>query len=551
MLGAPTADQLLRDALAPECDVRRVPDVEGALAALRERHFDAVISATNQFLPLMRSVARAEAETILEMIGHGVCTVDTEGNLLWGNRRFHSYPDLAIDAIREAATAMCRELAARPTTTDGQPLAHRSVSADGSFFFDVTASPLRGPTQEVERAVVLATDVTATRLLQQKINAIDDAGRELVRLDAQEVAKMDVAERLELLEQKMVRYSRELLQFEHFTIRVLDPPTGRLSVLLAEGMSDEAQSRQIYATSEGNGISGHVAATGRSYICPDVSRDPRVLPGIANVRSSLTVPLLLRDKVVGTFNVESEQVAAFSEDDRQFAEIFGRYIAMALNLLQLLAVERHTTTGQITADVAADIGTPLNDILTQASAIMEDYIGYDDLRQRLHGIIDAVDLVKKRVNSQRPSAGVTGLVDEDSHRDPVLTGKHILIADDEDVIRDTISDVLTRAGAITTLAANGDEAIALIRNHAFDLVISDINMPRHSGYDVFAAAKQTRPDARVLLITGFGYDPNHSIVKASREGLAGVLFKPFKVGTLIDETRKAIAKPATEPDSPE
>jgi hypothetical protein len=42
-------------------------------------------------------------------------------------------------------------------------------------------------------------------------------------------------------------------------------------------------------------------------------------------------------------------------------------------------------------------------------------------------------------------------------------------------------------------------------------------------------------------MTGFGYDPHHSIVRASQEGLQAVLFKPFKVDQLLSEVRKALA----------
>jgi DNA-binding NtrC family response regulator len=44
----------------------------------------------------------------------------------------------------------------------------------------------------------------------------------------------------------------------------------------------------------------------------------------------------------------------------------------------------------------------------------------------------------------------------------------------------------------------------------------------------------------VILMTGFGYDPHHSIVRASQEGLQAVLFKPFEVERLLDEVRKAL-----------
>jgi DNA-binding NtrC family response regulator len=44
----------------------------------------------------------------------------------------------------------------------------------------------------------------------------------------------------------------------------------------------------------------------------------------------------------------------------------------------------------------------------------------------------------------------------------------------------------------------------------------------------------------VILMTGFGYDPHHSIVRASQEGLQCVLFKPFQIDRLMEEVRKAL-----------
>src|SRR6185503_19317410 len=106
-------------------------------------------------------------------------------------------------------------------------------------------------------------------------------------------------------------------------------------------------------------------STGKSYICPDISKDPRYVTGLSNAKSSLTVPLMLHDKIIGIFNIESQQPAAFTEDDRQFAEIFGRYVAVALNILNLLVVERHGAMGQVASDVNSEIAGPLNDIATE------------------------------------------------------------------------------------------------------------------------------------------------------------------------------------------
>jgi len=63
------------------------------------------------------------------------------------------------------------------------------------------------------------------------------------------------------------------------------------------------------------------------------------------------------------------------------------------------------------------------------------------------------------------------------------------------------------------------------------------------GIEVLRAAHAIDPHIEVILMTGFGYDPHHSIVRASEEGLQSVLFKPFQVERLIDEARRALTKP--------
>jgi DNA-binding NtrC family response regulator len=79
----------------------------------------------------------------------------------------------------------------------------------------------------------------------------------------------------------------------------------------------------------------------------------------------------------------------------------------------------------------------------------------------------------------------------------------------------------------------------LERRH-FDIILADIRMPHKNGYEVFGAAKDKHAETCVILMTGFGYDPNHSIVRARQEGLSAVLFKPFKVDQLLTELRAAM-----------
>src|SRR5436309_9359397 len=117
--------------------------------------------------------------------------------------------------------------------------------------------------------------------------------------------------------------------------------------------------------------------------------------GLDQAKSSLTVPLRLHDKVIGIFNIESRQRAAFNEDDRQFAEIFGRHVAIALNILDLMIVERVGTAHKVADDVCSEVAGPLNDIASDTASLMDDYIGNDDLRKKLQQIMENVQTIRR------------------------------------------------------------------------------------------------------------------------------------------------------------
>src|SRR4051794_13317754 len=536
------------EALRERYDVVQIASIDEAIEALRHQHFDAVFSDSGDFLPLERALVSQQANLILNTIGEGVCIVDGEGRCNWMNKRMAAWPAHVHEKIRRTCQGSFDLFSKQvsPQAADAPPGFSRSkrysLNVDDQQFFEMIASPVISPGGQVVQVVCVVWDATGTRRLQQKIDAIDKAGRELVRLDAELIAKLNVGQRLKLLEEKIISFTRDLMHFDHFAIRLLDRKNNKLEVVVAQGLPPEALNIELYAQGEGNGISGFVANTGRSYICPDVERDPRYIMGLDQAKSSLTVPLRLHDKVIGIFNVESRQRAAFNEDDRQFAEIFGRYVAIALNILDLMVVERVSTSHKVADDVCAEVAGPLNDIALDAGALMDEYIGHEDLRHKLRQIVDNVSSIQKslRQAAEAPNTSILGAHDVKGEQDPVLSGAHILVADDEPNIRTTISDVLRKYHAEVTIVANGAEAIERIEHTDYDLIISDIKMPDKTGYDVFAAARVRSATLPVILMTGFGYDPNHSIVRASQEGLQAVLFKPFKVDQLLAEVRKAL-----------
>jgi two-component system response regulator PilR (NtrC family) len=114
----------------------------------------------------------------------------------------------------------------------------------------------------------------------------------------------------------------------------------------------------------------------------------------------------------------------------------------------------------------------------------------------------------------------------------------ILIVDDERSMRDVLSIMLKRAGYDVTVASDGDEAIARIDKELFDLVITDLNMPKAGGLDVLKAVKETSPDSVVLIITAFA--STESAVEAMKLGAYDYLPKPFQVDEVQLKIRNAL-----------
>ena len=541
VLPGPALEEDIASSLKGQFEVTQVDTLEDALVAMRSGRFDAVLAETADFLPLERGAAMQQAAAVLDTIGDGVCIVGPTGDLVWANRRLRGYPLAVLDLLRRVCRQAWEEFAGGPQIAFARGRRFSLTPDDGSSF-EVIVSSVCDRTGNLRQLVAVVVDATLQRRQQLKLDAIDQAGRELVRLDYESLARQDALQRLALLEERIIRCSREVLRHQHFEVLLLDEPSNRLESIISEGMDGEKT--DLLATTEGNGITGYVASTGRSYICPDVTRDGRYLCGFRGARSSLTVPLRLCDKVIGVLNIESDKTGAFGEEDRQFAEIFAAYVAMALHNLKLVVFAGHRATAQLSGCISTELAGPLNDVLTELGELVEDYIGHDDLRKRLTSVIDQTNELRKLMQ-QLTAAPATGVLPSSGSTvctDPALVGKKVLVADDEEPIRTTIRDVLQQYGCLVDMAADGTAALALLAERTYDLVISDIKMPGATGYDVFAAARKARVAIPVILITGFGYDPNHSIVRANREGLTAVMMKPFKAKALVRECRTALSR---------
>lgn len=103
----------------------------------------------------------------------------------------------------------------------------------------------------------------------------------------------------------------------------------------------------------------------------------------------------------------------------------------------------------------------------------------------------------------------------------------ILVADDEEPIRELLTDVLADAGYDVRGVSTGEKALVEIRGGGYSLLITDLRMPGMSGIDLIKEAKKIDENIGVIVITG--YPSIQSVVEVMREGVCDYLAKPFDI----------------------
>ena len=112
----------------------------------------------------------------------------------------------------------------------------------------------------------------------------------------------------------------------------------------------------------------------------------------------------------------------------------------------------------------------------------------------------------------------------------IINTQSVLVVDDESVVRKGISRALEKRGLFTRVAGNGKDAMALMNDYPFDLVLLDIRMPDMDGLDVLALIRKKYPKTQVIMITG--YPTIDTAVHCVKLGALDYLVKPFRLEDL-------------------
>jgi putative nucleotidyltransferase with HDIG domain len=116
----------------------------------------------------------------------------------------------------------------------------------------------------------------------------------------------------------------------------------------------------------------------------------------------------------------------------------------------------------------------------------------------------------------------------------------VLVVDDEKFIRDIIADFLGMEGYIVRTAEDGTSAITELERARYDMVISDLKMPRMGGLDLLKEVARAHPDTLTVIMTGFG--TVETAIDAMKRGAYDYILKPFKVEEVVHIVQRGLEK---------
>ena len=119
--------------------------------------------------------------------------------------------------------------------------------------------------------------------------------------------------------------------------------------------------------------------------------------------------------------------------------------------------------------------------------------------------------------------------------------KRILVVDDEEDVLDFLKLFLESLGWEATTISSTGEAFHILEQKTFFLVLTDIAMPEMDGYEFISQIKAKGIPSQLALMTGFGYNPKHTLIKIYKTNRYPCLFKPFnrvKVSEAVEQAWK-------------
>jgi PAS domain S-box-containing protein len=238
-------------------------------------------------------------------------------------------------------------------------------------------------------------------------------------------------------------------------------------------------------------------------------------------------------------------------------------VGFAKDLREIKRKDRLATLGEVAIGLSHEVNNPLAVIVNQVDLLERDVVRLagerdssveterlDAIRREIARITEILDRLGEMVRDEAYETvayiGPAKMIDlrhrgaRERAADPRLVGLRILVVDDDLGICRSLSEILAGDGCEVETASDGAAALERLQARRFDLLLTDVVMPRMDGHELYLAVRERWPDLPVLMMTAFHYDKDHIIKRSRMRGLDGVIFKkpvdPERLRRVILET---------------
>ena len=108
-----------------------------------------------------------------------------------------------------------------------------------------------------------------------------------------------------------------------------------------------------------------------------------------------------------------------------------------------------------------------------------------------------------------------------------------MVVDDDPGICTTLDNILTKKGHKTGIAHTGEDAIAMTRENAYDVIFIDVKLPTINGLETYLAIKAINPEAVAIMMTAFRQEMADLIEKAIKSSAYTCIYKPFNIEEVL------------------
>jgi len=170
---------------------------------------------------------------------------------------------------------------------------------------------------------------------------------------------------------------RKVIDYEIFAILLLNEKTQDLRIRFQVGYAREVAERMKIKV--GEGVTGMAAQRREAILVDDVSKHPEYISLVADVRSELAVPLIIKNRVIGVLNLEAEEAGRFTEEHKRLLTLIGSRMAVGIENARLYTrTTRQARTLVLLNEIARELTSILNldELLKRIAELLSRLIDY-------------------------------------------------------------------------------------------------------------------------------------------------------------------------------